>query len=283
MQSEQFHLHADIEQRHWWFVARREILRSVIGTVLPPSPGTTIVDVGCGTGANLASLANDYRCVGIDTSQEAIRLAARRFPDVGFICGEASRLSSVIAEADLVMLTDVLEHVCDDFQLFSELLAVASPGTYFLVTVPADASLWSEHDRAFGHYRRYDRARLESVWQGLPVRPVFVSYFNTRLFPIVKGVRTWNQWRGRAHGAAGTDFALPIAPANYLLTRYFAGERRRLSAMARGERRRAYPRGVSLMALVQRSEGAVESRHRPEHVARDLYDPLEQHLAGSLS
>jgi hypothetical protein len=202
---------------------------------------------------------------------------------VGFLCGNAANLPGVIGQADLVMLTDVLEHVSDDFQMFSELLAIARPGTYFLVTVPADASLWSEHDRAFGHYRRYDRARLECVWQDLPVQPVFVSYFNSRLYPVVKGVRRWNQWRGKSLGAAGTDFALPNAPANHLLTRCFAGERRRLTALARGEQVAAYRHGVSLMALVRRSEGTIESRHRPEHVAADLYDPLDQHLVGALA
>ena len=42
--------------------------------------------------------------------------------------------------------------------MLSGLLAAAAPGAYFLLTVPADESLWSEHDESFGHYRRYDRA-----------------------------------------------------------------------------------------------------------------------------
>ena len=72
MQSAQFQLHADIEERHWWFVARRRILRAIVEQLVPPSPEATVIDIGCGTGANLASLADHYRCIGIDTSPEAM-------------------------------------------------------------------------------------------------------------------------------------------------------------------------------------------------------------------
>ena len=89
MQHEQFQLHADIEERHWWFVGRRRILCRLVAEVLPPSPQAAIVDVGCGTGGNIAALADRYPCVGIDTSAEAIELARRRFPKVQFIAGRA--------------------------------------------------------------------------------------------------------------------------------------------------------------------------------------------------
>ena len=115
-------------------------------------------------------MAERYECVGIDASYEAVRLAQRRFPHLPFIHGLAPRdLAGDIERARLVLVTDVLEHVSDDFALFSELLAAARPGTYFLLTVPADPSLWSEHDRSFGHYRRYDRERFERIWRGLSV------------------------------------------------------------------------------------------------------------------
>ncbi len=161
MLSAQFQLHADIEQRHWWFVGRRRILRAVVGELLPPSSETTIIDVGCGTGANLASLANEYRCIGIDTSADAIRLAKQRFPQTEFILGRApDDLGRSIDESQMVLMMDVLEHVPDDFALFSAVAAAVRPGSYLLITVPADLRLWSAHDESFGHYRqRYD-ARL---------------------------------------------------------------------------------------------------------------------------
>ena len=120
MQTAQFELHAAIEDRHWWFVARRKIVRRLIDhvlggcradsngngkqhgrshhpTALPKREGTKpdtrplVIDIGCGTGANIASLADSYRCVGIDTSVDAIQWARQKFPDVQFINGFAPR------------------------------------------------------------------------------------------------------------------------------------------------------------------------------------------------
>jgi 2-polyprenyl-3-methyl-5-hydroxy-6-metoxy-1,4-benzoquinol methylase len=269
MHSEQFQLHADIEQRHWWFVGRRRILCRLVAEVLPASPQTAIIDIGCGTGGNIAALADRYQCVGIDASEEAIELARRRFPQVRFIAGRAPHdLGELASQARLFLLTDVLEHVPDDYAMFSELLAAASPGCHFLVTVPADESLWSEHDESFGHYRRYDRARLEGIWAGLPVTTLLLSYLNSRLLPVVRLVRAWNRRRGRVAGRAGTDFWLPSPPANSLLTVLFAGEARRLTAALRG-RTRAYRAGASLVALLRREAGPIAIRPKPASLPPD--------------
>ena len=203
-----------------------------------------MIDVGCGTGGNIAALADRYRCVGIDTSAEAIELARRRFPQVQFIAGRApDDLGELAGQARLFLLTDVLEHVADDYAMFSELLAAASPGCYFLLTVPADESLWSEHDESFGHYRRYDRARLEGVWAGLPVTTLLVSYFNSRLLPMVRLVgRGTGGAAGRPAGRAPIS-GCPAGRSTALLTAIFAGEARRLVAALRRPRMRLPCRG----------------------------------------
>ncbi|MBU4273060.1 MAG: class I SAM-dependent methyltransferase [Planctomycetes bacterium] len=269
MRHEQFQLHAEVEDRHWWFVGRRRILCRLVEEVLPPDRQATIVDVGCGTGGNIAALADRYRCVGIDTSAEAVELARRRFSQVQFVAGHApQKLGELAQEARLVLLTDVLEHVADDYAMFSELFASASPGCCFLVTVPADQSLWSEHDESFGHYRRYDLQRLAGVWEGLPATTLLISYFNSRLLPAVRLARAWNRRRGRAAGRAGTDFRLPSRPINSLLTAIFAGEARRLLAAMHG-RKRGYRAGVSLMALVRREAGPAVVRSKPAGLLPD--------------
>lgn len=271
MQSAQFQLHAQIERDHWWFVARREILRRLIAEVLPPDPHALVIDVGCGTGANLAALVDRYRCVGIDTSAEAIDFARQRFPGVEFRVGYApGDLGSLAAEARLFLLTDVLEHVPDDFAMLSSLLAAASPGAMFLVTVPADMALWSPHDVSFGHYRRYTKDRLASVWNGLAVHARLLSYFNTRLYPLVRLVREINRRQQRASGHAGTDFAIPTRPLNWLLRRTFSGEQQRLARELSGGKPTGYRRGVSLVALLERLPGEIEVRTKPQHIAADV-------------
>jgi SAM-dependent methyltransferase len=270
VQTAQFQLHADIEQQHWWFVARRRILQRLAAELLPPSPDATVIDVGCGTGANIAALAENYQCVGIDTSDEAIRFARQRFPHVRFVTGCAPRdLGPWMSRAGLVLLMDVLEHVGDDFALLSELLAAAQPGTHFLLTVPADESLWGEHDESFGHFRRYDRLRLAQVWAGLPVKTLLISHFNSRLLPLVRLVRARNRWRGRAAGRAGTDFWLPSPPVNRALASVLAGEAGRLVEVLRGRRPRGYSSGSSLIAALRREEGPIAVRQKPAGLPPD--------------
>lgn len=275
MKSDQYLLHARIEERHWWFLGRRTILRRLVERVALPSP--TVVDVGCGTGANIAALAGAYSCAGIDPSAEAIELAQERFSGqateagVRFLCGSVpDDLDEPLRNADLFLLMDVLEHEADDFAYFSKLWAAIRPGAHLLVTVPADPSLWSAHDTAFGHYRRYDRARLARLWEGLPATTRLLSYFNARLFPLVKAVRAVNRWRGRTRGEAGTDFRIPAWPINRALERLFAGEAERLLGAVDGAPQAGYGRGVSLVAILRREPGEVALRSKPADLRSEL-------------
>jgi SAM-dependent methyltransferase len=263
MRAEQFDLHADIEDRHWWFVGRRRIMSRLLREVVPPAPDATVVDIGCGAGANLAELAREYRCVGVDPSRHAIELARRRFPGVGFVHGLAPQdVSAQIASARAVLLMDVLEHVKDDRELLAGVVAAAPPGAALLLTVPADAALWGPHDEVFGHFRRYDLPGFRRLWEGLPVGEMLVSHFNSRLYRAVRAVRAMGRLRGRSHGHAGTDFRMPLPPLNAALTRVFAGEAQRLVDALR-QRGRGFDRGVSLIALLRRQPDAATVQGRP--------------------
>jgi hypothetical protein len=146
--------------------------------------------------------------------------------------------------------------------------------------VPANPELWNRHDESFGHYRRYDRDRLSDTWEGLPLKPLLVSHFNSRLYPLVKGVRAVNRWRGATAGDAGTDFRIPPAPLNRLLENTFAGERHTLCRWL-AARRGGYRQGVSLIALLQRQTGTIAVRNKPLDAAPDYFDPVEGELVGA--
>jgi len=210
--------------------------------------------IGCGTGANLASLLDLYRCTGYEPSEDALRLASQRHPAARFVGGPDVRC--VLSEAgttDLFMLADVLEHVEEDRRLLADLVRESRPGTFFLLTVPADPALWSPHDVSHGHFRRYTARTFQDLWQGLPVSSLLVSPFNARLYPLAWLQRQVNRLRGRASGLADTDVSLPWAPLNKMLFHIFAGESRVLLEMLRGTRKRGYRRGVSLVGLLRRT------------------------------
>ena len=259
METAQFRLHADIEERHWWFVARRMIIRDLLAATVPPGDGRLVVDIGCGTGANLASLASSYCCLGVDSSPEAIELARQRFPTVEFRVGWAPEvIGDLWSAVCAVLLMDVLEHVDDDRSMFASIWRAASRGCVFLVTVPADPRLWSPHDEAFGHFRRYTAEQLIELWRGRSAETLLVSHFNTRLLPLIRLARRMARARGRAAGQAGTDFRMPSDWINALLTRVFYGERHRLLAVLSRRRRLGYRAGASLVALLRKSSDSNE-------------------------
>ena len=253
MKPEQFELHRRIEEDHWWFVGRRRIVRGLVRLALPPSKATTVIDVGCGTGANIGALAEDYACVGMDASEDAIRFAKERYPEVEFICSASlSGLGEARGRAGLFLLMDVLEHISDDSAFLSELIAGLRPGVQLLLTVPADMSMWGPQDVHHGHFRRYDPSGLSGLWKDLPVTTRLISHFNTRLYPVIKAIRAYTRLRGQTWGEADTDLKLPGRLTNAMLERVFEGEGSRLVDLLEGRRGRGYGFGVSLIALLRK-------------------------------
>lgn len=258
MHRAHFDVLADVDQHHWWFLGRRAILREVLGGVLPADRKTLVIDVGCGTGANIAALANDYGCIGIDTAPEAIERARSRFAGVEFICGRApDDLGDAVSRAGAVLLMDVLEHVEDDRAVFEPLVRAMQPGALLVLTVPADMRLWSRHDEGLMHFRRYDEAMLRTLWRDLPLQTVAVTHFCSRLYPLARISRTLGRMRDRLlPRPRAWDMRLPARPINAILQRTFAGEARTLRDLATGRRDRGYSRGVALLAILRRTDAA---------------------------
>ncbi|MEO0814777.1 MAG: class I SAM-dependent methyltransferase, partial [Myxococcota bacterium] len=259
------------EAKHWWFSARRSIFRHLVHSLV--SDHASILDIGCGTGGNLAAVVRAGNATGVDASADAVEFAQTRYPHLRFEQRVVpDGIVDELARADLVMLTDVLEHVKDDFRYLSDLLAPMRPGTLLLLTVPAEEALWSPHDEAVLHYRRYDPPRLRTVWTGLPVHERLFSPFNSVIYPAIKLVRWATAKTGVAVGERETDFSIPPMPVNVALAQAFAAERFRLAAHV-DQRARAFPFGVSLVAVLERREGVLTPRSKPASLPPDRFDP----------
>lgn len=141
-----------LEPWHFWFVSRRELVASLLRREL--REGETLLDLGCGTGANLSLAGAGVRKVGIDIHVEEL--------GPGMLQGDATSLPLRSSTVDVVLALDVLEHVDDDVAL-AEVRRVLRPGGRFIATVPAMPSLWSVRDEAAGHRRRYDRHGLRAL------------------------------------------------------------------------------------------------------------------------
>jgi len=233
------------EDRHWWFVGRRKIVRSLLGTLLGGRHDRTILEIGCGTGGMLPLLAEFGRVTGIDPSEDAIRYSRQRH-------GRHAELLRVDFPGDLpprrgydvVALFDVLEHLDDDAVALRRAASLLAPGGLLVATVPAHRFLWSPHDVIHHHRRRYARRELRSRIRESGLLLVRLSYFNMFLFPAVLLARLLR--RETTGAAAGrSDFKITPGPVNASLARLFGSERFLL-------RRLDLPFGVSLLAVARK-------------------------------
>jgi SAM-dependent methyltransferase len=153
---------ARYEDWYWWHRARRSIIEVLLRQAVRGTENR-ILDVGAGTGATSLALRRFGTVLGIDLSPEAMQIARDRGLAVARM--DATRLALPAAGFDVVVALDVLEHLEDDVACVRELVRVLRPGGVLLVTVPAYNWLWSSHDVANRHLRRYRRHSLRRVLQ----------------------------------------------------------------------------------------------------------------------
>ena len=244
MDESEFRLHAQLEDTHWWFCARREIIIDLFQRYLPGGKERHLVEIGCGTGGNLKALADYYNVSGVDMSAEAIRFASGRV-SVPVVCGDfRSVLAGSWQNVDGILLADVLEHIEDDRNFLTDIVANLRPGAIVVITVPAFQFLWSRHDLVLGHVRRYRLDGLRALWSPLPVREHFASYFNSILFPIIALVRLI-----MGDGKEGKDDGSSLKPVNPILNGLLYSLFRFEKTLLRRVR---LPFGVSLVAVLEK-------------------------------
>ena len=186
-----------IEDRHWWFRGRRRLLWALLRrSGMPASP--RILDAGCGTGANLAEFGRLGEAWGVDPAPEALAACRAR----GLENVEQATLGALpFADGsfDLLLATDVLEHVRDDGAALRELRRVAAPGALLLVTVPAHPRLWSAHDEALHHVRRYRRRELLERVRAAGWDVEVATWWNAVLLPPIAAARVLGRGAGTDH------------------------------------------------------------------------------------
>ena len=174
-----------LESFYWWFVARRRLLDSFVSVIAQEFKRPTILDVGCGTGINFSVLGKHGDTFSCDASEEALRFSKSRGID-GLVRSHVGLLPFVASTFDIVTALDVLEHVDDDLGALDELLRVTREGGVLVITVPAYGFLWSEHDEALHHRRRYAASELRNKLTNAGFEVERVTYYITFLFfPIL--------------------------------------------------------------------------------------------------
>ena len=252
----------EMEETYWWFVARRRLVCELIDQLAMPAK-SRLLDVGCGTGANLKAFGKQFERVGIDMSSAALSFCQQRGID-SLVQAKVEDSGLEHDTFDVVTALDMLEHVDDDMLALRELWRVAKPGGFLLITVPAFGFLWSEHDEALHHRRRYTVAELESKLASAGFGEVRISYFlATLFFPILIARIVQNLTKRRIEPQA-THVILPVW-LNSLIVTVLDWERRLLQWTWR------LPFGVSIVALAQKPSA-------PSKIPTDTKHPGDQEV-----
>lgn len=234
---------AAVQDHHWWFAARRRILATVIRD-LPVPPRAEILEIGCGTGGNLGMLSTFGRVQAMEYDNTARAIAA----GLGICSVVAGGLPEPVpfddGTFDLICLLDVLEHIKDDRAALARSARLLNASGRLLVTVPAYAWLWSAHDDAHHHHRRYTVDTLRQRAREARLGICRLGYFNSLLFPAIAAARIAGRLVG---GGTGSNAALPSPPLNALLRGILGMERHVV-------RYGLFPFGTSVMAVLSASQ-----------------------------
>jgi len=179
----------ELEDTYWWYVARRRLIADMIRRLaLTDRPDRFVLDVGCGAGGNERMLAEFGRTVLMDASPMAMLYCGKR-GSPRLIASSGSQMALKDNSIGLITALDVLEHLDHDMEGLAEIYRVLKPGGFFVATVPAFGFLWSEHDEALHHRRRYTGYELRNKLAVAGFDVIRSTYFITFLFFPIAAIR----------------------------------------------------------------------------------------------
>jgi SAM-dependent methyltransferase len=236
-----------LEESHWWFTSRRALIRSLVRR-LAGSTQASILEVGCSGGPLLQQLrADGYpHLTGIDISAQAIAVCGQRqVPNVSVM--DAQHLQFEAESFDVIIASDVLEHLPDAPAALLEWRRALKPGGQLFVFVPAFMFLWSEHDVSNLHHHRYRSPELNLALQTCGFTVERSGYWNFLLFMPAAAVRLLKKLLFKTVNAAAHDDLKPTAAfVNRLLQGVMRVENRLFLAGVN------FPWGISAWAIARK-------------------------------
>jgi SAM-dependent methyltransferase len=236
-----------LEDKHWWFEARRDM---IVRLLKNDDKSVKILEVGCSGGVLIGVLRRiGYKNVlGVDISEDAIDLCKRKNMSDVFVM-DATKLKFENEQFDIVITSDLLEHIKDEEMAISEWHRILKPGGKLIVFVPAFGFLWSKHDEANQHYRRYSKAQLVGILERAHFELDRSSYWNFILFFPTSLIRLLQAVLLRGKGSEDDQLIELDSVSNKVLTCLVKMENMILNAVN-------FPVGVSVFAITRKEKAA---------------------------
>lgn len=236
------------EKKHWWHIARGELIRWAIDRYANPGPRARWLDIGCGTGVLMEQYRHipPDRKIGLEMDAGSVQRGQAKGLDIRQTTDPNDFHYAAFGRFDLVTLCDVIEHIQRDDLAIPGVHDALQPGGIVLVTVPALPSLWSVHDVRNHHFRRYVKGHLLRLFPREQWDVLRVTYFSTFLLPMIWTFRTIKKLlKGTNPDQAGDDKKLGFPLVGASLLTVFRAECRciRLTSM---------PLGSSLLLVARR-------------------------------
>lgn len=188
MDAKEYEKMYEAETHYFWFVAKHRLLLSIIGELLNSRENPKILDIGCGTGGFLREVVSLGDAVGLDWDKRAL-----------LFCHKRGLKKLILADWDFpplknesfdaVVASDFLEHLDDDVRAVKNMYSVLKEGGIMLLTVPAHPWLFSSHDVALKHKRRYSRNTLTKTLKSAGIWNAQVFYWGGVLLPFIVPIR----------------------------------------------------------------------------------------------
>lgn len=254
MQQHTYAIMDRVEDKHWWFVGRRAILESFLGEVIKKLNASLasldadksvraplrILDVGCGTGANLEMLTQFGSAEGVDVSDDALEFCRKKGLTVQK--GLAETLPYADETFDVTTALDVVEHLDDDIAGLKEMHRVTKTGGYSLIFVPAFMWLWGVQDDISNHRIRYTKKQIVERLENAGFTVERATYANFTFFAPILGGRTLMRITGIKPESENN---VNVSALNSIFGRLFSAESIWL-------KRFNFPFGVSIVVVARK-------------------------------
>jgi 2-polyprenyl-3-methyl-5-hydroxy-6-metoxy-1,4-benzoquinol methylase len=183
----------EMEQKHFWQIGRKAIVLEVLKRNISNLASCRMLEIGCGDGSVLAYLRqNGINIEGADIFMEGLKFCQQRA--YSFVLYQTDILALPFHNGfDIIGIFDVLEHIDNDEKALLEINQALKPRGNLILTVPAHRFLWSYHDEAANHRRRYGKRQLvtELERNGFIIKKI--SYYVSFLFPLFVAIRLVNK------------------------------------------------------------------------------------------